>query len=607
MNTEDTSHNSTSSSQNLNHGSHLRLTEGNDSYTGYMSKKADTKSSTFVKGLKSIRHRLKVAANRSLNLTTILDDAASSNPDKTLLYVDKPLQYGRLFGRALNARALCDFVNRTANILVEAGVKRYDRVAIYKTNEPDYALLSLAIIKAGGVAAPIHSNMAPDILSAYVQYVGAKFMITDAATYAARVKDRASLPMIERFIFPDAPQDAPEGSFSLNDRLDGAPTGIEAPKLYDDTDILITHTSGTTGVPKGVLAMHGPVMRGARDVCYALHEIDGSRLATAFHCNHKISHDMHYGLFLSQQPIYVYSQTRGEALLEQLSINKNTGFCAFPDIFLEMLDHGLSGYDLSSVGAWLSSGDASHEAHMKHFTDAGGKFRYLGVPISSCVYIELYGASEMGTGARMRIFKSNTPFTGERPVGRQIPKGPKITIVDETFTPLKDGEIGRIAVSGPSLFRGYWSASDRLHGTFEDNKWWTGDIGYKDKKGQVYQLDREADVIETPNGSAFSLPIEEKLLCCQNVLEAVVLRNTVENKNAGIMALVQLRKGTKRDNESIRAEVNRMLKAHEQIDQIIIVTGDEIERGLTGKVLKRKMREKYLSQQQAQPISQQSA
>jgi acyl-CoA synthetase (AMP-forming)/AMP-acid ligase II len=148
-------------------------------------------------------------------------------------------------------------------------------------------------------------------------------------------------------------------------------------------------------------------------------------------------------------------------------------------------------------------------------------------------------------------------------------------------------------VKGPTLFKGYWNSHDRLHGTMYDGWWWTGDIGYRDRWGRFYHLDRATDVIYTAQGPVYSLLAEEVLMNHPDVGEVSVFGVPTADGKQKAIAVVNARAGREIDTASLRVWTNELLRLSGPIADILAVDLDEVPRGLTGKVLKRVLREQY--------------
>jgi acyl-coenzyme A synthetase/AMP-(fatty) acid ligase len=148
-------------------------------------------------------------------------------------------------------------------------------------------------------------------------------------------------------------------------------------------------------------------------------------------------------------------------------------------------------------------------------------------------------------------------------------------------------------VKGDTLFKGYWNAHDMLNGTVLDGWWWTGDITFRDRWGRFYHLDRAADMIPKRNGIVYTLLMEEKLLTHPQVGEAVVIGLPTREKEMASVAIIHCKPGKTINKEDFLTWANEKLEPGMGLTETIVVEPNDIPRGLTGKVLKRILRERY--------------
>jgi len=175
-----------------------------------------------------------------------------------------------------------------------------------------------------------------------------------------------------------------------------------------------------------------------------------------------------------------------------------------------------------------------------------------------------------------------------------LPHGPRVKVADENGRRVKTGTIGRLMVKGKTVFPGYWNAHDLLPGVMKDGWWFTGDMVYKDGLGRYYHLDRLSDVVCTTNGNVYSLLAEERLLTHERVGEVAVIGLTHPVKGMVPVAIVQ-EKGAQQSPlpAAILEWARRELPLTTPIEAVIAVHKKDMPRGLTGKVLKRELREYY--------------
>jgi acyl-coenzyme A synthetase/AMP-(fatty) acid ligase len=128
-------------------------------------------------------NRLRVILDRRLTAANAIDAALAAHPDRRLFHFDGPTGYASL-PESPTIRELHAFVRRAGACLARAGLRRFDRVVICKTNSLDYFFLALAVIRAGGIAVPVNSGLRRDGLRDYVRYTGASILIGDEEHFA---------------------------------------------------------------------------------------------------------------------------------------------------------------------------------------------------------------------------------------------------------------------------------------------------------------------------------------------------------------------------------------------------------------------------------------
>jgi long-chain acyl-CoA synthetase len=538
-------------------------------------------------------NRLRVFFDRSLTAANGLDLAFRAHPDSEVFHLDEPLPYRQLSGRDLTCRQLLGFVTRVGNVLQQAGMRRHDRVAIFKANSPDYCFLSQAIIRAGGIAVPINPGMQLTDLAYYLGSTGSRILITDADLFAERIGTSAGLPMVETWVFPEAPAGFSAPHVDLNRALEKAsPQGDPVP-LHSDSDVLIVHTSGTTGFPKGVISTSGSLVRAIKGhyLDEPIRTRNRSAIAAPFH--HLVCQIGLYSSMLGNLPVWTVNRLDPDAAGALIDREQIHFFFAFPELYRQMYEAGLDRYSFSSVRAWISGADASHEAHMRAFCRKGAFLRLFGRPVMGSVFVDCLGSSEVGFAALRRFFFSFSKPGFRRLAGRPSPAAPRMKVADDEGRRLTAGKVGRLMVQGPTVFKGYWNAHDRLHGAMQGGWWWTGDVGYQDRRGRFYHLDRAADAIPTAAGPLYTLPLEEVLLSHGEVGEAVVFGVPSPGRGEVPCAVVSPKRGCSLDAAAYRewAKSHPELPIH--LGAVVVVRSEEIPRGLTGKVLKRALRDRY--------------
>jgi long-chain acyl-CoA synthetase len=536
-------------------------------------------------------NRLRFIFDRHLTVSNALDKAAAAHSEHPVFHVDDPLPYAD-FQAAITLRQLLGFANKVGNVLRDrCAMQRYDRVAIFKGNAGDYFFLGLAIVRAGGIAVPINGGMPTRDVARYLAYTGTRILITDTARQ--RQLRAEGIPAgITMVVLVDSDAPKQEGVMGLAEAMRHASDRMTPAVLAADDTVLIVHTSGTTGFPKGVTHTSGTLVAGVKGQLKIEPVFRRDIALTAAPFNHFINYLGLLAALVAGVPTWLVGNPHPQVILDLIDREQITVVFCFPHTYLEMHKFGLGNHDLSSVRLWLSGADASHEAHIRRFTERGAFLRLFGHPLIRSIYVDTLGSSEVGFAALFRFtFSFSKRFA--RYVGRPTFAGPRVKIADTSGRPLPAGQVGRLMVKGPTLFKGYWNDHDMLHDGVQNGWWWTGDIGCRDRRGRYYHYDRAVDVIPTLAGPVYTLPIEEELLKYPGIAEAVVVGRPCTTGAQVPIAVVQPMPGQDVSHNGLREWVNERLSPEERLADLVVVDQTDIPRGLTGKVLKRVVRERY--------------
>lgn len=535
--------------------------------------------------------RLKFILDRKFTVANALEKSiAAYGEDFEVLRFSGSLERLGVAGQALTVgqlKRLCDRISRT---LVELGLKRYDRVAIYQHGSVEYLIYSLAIMRAGAITVPINGSMRAQDLQAYLDYTGSRFVFVDAERLARLSEAALAQGRLTAIVTDVDSLPAAAGVVALATGMAQTAGSFRAVDLPVHDDVMIVHTSGTTGFPKGVLHGSYSIARATRGQLLIQPITRNNRILLASPANHHITQAGIFSCLAAGVPGYVPAGESPEALLGIIERERCSLVLAFPDVYQGMCQAGLERYNLRHVKAWMAGGDSSHEVHIRQLTAHGAMVSLFGKRLLGSMYLEFFGTSEVGFAA---LIKASFSFTRrfQRYVGRPSIVSPKVKIADEHGRPLPAGMPGRLMVKGPTLFKGYWNAHDRLHGVSIDGWWWTGDVAVRTPSGGFYHLDREVDAIRSGDGYVYSLQLEEKILAHPAIADVAVVE--LPDAARRVSAVVQCHDGQPLDAPTFRAWLQQQLPEHSGLRIEILAPGEQLPRGLTGKVLKQRLRERY--------------
>lgn len=359
--------------------------------------------------------------------------------------------------------------------------------------------------------------------------------------------------------------------------------------------VMISHSSGTTGRPKAPVFHHGSFFAGKRERLWSFPSLRSDRLLTALPHSHSAGISYLSLAILLGIPTLILDDASGEAVARAVNLFHPTTVLAFPLTLAEIPTEKISPEAARHLHTWHGMGDASHERHIRPLI-ALGRRTENGKVLNGSRYLDGLGSSEMG----MVLFKqAYTPETTRyaRHIGLPAKVVRKAAVLDEQGRELPDGQAGRLGVRTPSITAGYLDDPDLTEESTVNGYFLTGDIMRRDSDGTWYHLDRTPDVIHTAGGPVYSLPAEEVVLLATQALDtAVVAVDDPDSPgHSRPLAVVLFADGEERDAGRLLASCNAAL-AREGLAPLggLLLAADrsELPVGVTGKVLKRLLRER---------------
>ncbi|WP_422741853.1 class I adenylate-forming enzyme family protein [Micromonospora sp. WMMD754] len=488
---------------------------------------------------------------------------------------ETPLTLGQL-DRMVAARAAW---------LHERGVTPRDPVAVWAGTAADMVLSFLALTRLGAIPALMNGRLRPEIAAEYIRRLRAAGVLADAERATALAGHDLGAPMLGE------PARA------------GAGDPAAAPAHYrhhPDDPIVITHTSGTTGVPKAVLHSHASLFAATRHLLSMPQAQGTTRILNALPAPHTATVLMVNQALGNRAQMYLLSEQGGERVLDAIQRWRPDGVFGFSVTWAELARFDLSGYDLDSVRLWFNTGDCSHEPHVRRLVAVGSRdvvTREGVTRVPGSVFIDGLGSSEMGHSMFHVTHTVDTNRYG-RCVGRPY-RFTTVAVLDADGNELPAGQVGWLGIDSPSLFRGYWNDSVTTY-RFRLRGWYlTGDLVYADDDGRYYHLDRAVDSVEVGDGKRFFTALSEEriLAACADVTDCTVVIVKADDGTVTTDVLLELAAGADPDADRtarIRAALGPDVAA--TLRRVVPVRADDIPVTVTGKVRKVALRERYLTQ-----------
>jgi acyl-coenzyme A synthetase/AMP-(fatty) acid ligase len=296
-----------------------------------------------------------------------------------------------------------------------------------------------------------------------------------------------------------------------------------------------------------------------------------------------------YAVIAGTPMVALYDPT-GPELVSAIAEYRPTMVLAFAHAYSDLAGLDVPEGALDSVDGWISMADAVHEAHMKEILGRRSKDR------PEAIFYDRFGSSELGWGL-MVARRSLSTTRSDRRMGTPDPLA-EFAVLRKDGTKAATGEFGLIGVKSPTVTVGYWADSDMTYRSRLAGYWLSGDVGYQDENGTFFQVDRAVDVVETESGPGYSVLMEELLMAeSPAILDCAVVAGSHDGRTVPV-ALVTTTGGQDVDPDEILRGANEALRAagHPELALLEVAPSqDDVPVGVTGKVLKTRLRERYRS------------
>ncbi len=514
-------------------------------------------------------------------------------------------------------------VRRLARSLVALGIEPGDRVALVSENRPEWVVADLAIMSAGAITVPAYVTNTVDDHRHILGNSGARAVIVSTAALAARVLPAAELsPMVRAVVTIEPPgvetkvavHDWAELIAAPNDDCADADIDARVDSLGPDDIACIIHTSGTGGLPKGVLQTHRNIVGNCRGAYKLLEMLGlGDEVFLSFlPMSHSYEHTagLMFPISIGAQ---IYFAEGADTLAHNLVEVRPTIMTAVPRLYETL--HQRIGRQIErerglkrrlfdgavAIGRKKLEGESlslsqrlvdpvlDRLVRTKVRARFGGRLKAMisgGAPLNpeigsfflalGVTLLQGYGQTEAAPvvccnpPSRIRIKSVGLPIDGVR-----------LRIADD----------GEILVSGDNVMKGYWNDPEATARTLDGGWLHTGDIGHLDDDGYLHITDRKRDFIKNSGGDMIApAKVEGELTLAAEIAQAMVFGDRrpylvavivpdpefthayARAKGGGDLAALAADPGFAKAIGDVIARVNRTLPAIERVRRFLIAT-----------------------------------
>jgi len=505
-----------------------------------------------------------------MNLSSIVENNARWNPKATaIICADTDTRY--------TYDDLDKLINRFGNSLLEMGVKKGDRVAIYLPNSPEFIIAHFAVARIGAVALPFNVMFKGPEIKYILNNSKAKILIAAAKEASANAMGiLPDIPSLEHVISVGEPPLA--GAVSFAGMVSSGKDTLSIADCAPDDTVSILYTSGTTGQPKGAMLTHKNFLANARlNGSLVLHLNDQDLFYTGTPFCHIFYVLSVLGPIYVGAGLVVSQRFMPDKTLENISKYRVTHYAGVPTMWIYMLNEFTpEKYDVTAWRFAQSAGASMPEEYIRKIENTFG--------VGFC---ECYGSTE--TSSTVTFGRLGHGKVGS--IGPPAP-GYQVKIIGEGARELGPQEVGELVVKGPGVFKGYWEMPDATRDVLDTGGWYkTGDMGQYDEDGYYYIVDRKKDMIICGGYNIYPREIEEVLYTHPKIFEAVVIGIPDKEKGEIPKAYIKLQQDAEADPAEIIQFCKERMAAYKSPREIKFV--QEFPKNHTGKILKRVIRDEW--------------
>ena len=504
------------------------------------------------------------------NIGLWLTKRAFVNPHREA-YVD---ELGvRLTFAELNARC-----NRIANAFRAAGIEKGERVALLLMNSAEFTEAYFALGKIGAVVVPLNWRLVPEELAFILKDAGAKRLIF-GEEFMDNVTDlhaRGDGTDIEHWLQVEGDREVAFFAESYQAFRDAA-DDTEPPVGASGDDMLyIMYTSGTTGLPKGVVHTHDTSIWGCVTIVASTYYQETDRFLSPlpmFHVGALTPITMNVYRGITTIVMRSFDPVRAWELVDREKVTIGLAVPAMLNFMLQVPNRERFEY---SQWRWCISGAAPvPESLIEAYADLGLEIHQIYGLTESCGPACLIDAEN----ALIKIGSTGKAFFHT-----------DVKIVDPQGNECPPNTTGEVILRGDHVMREYWNRPDATAETIVDGWLHTGDVARMDEDGFVYIEDRIKDMIISGGENVYPAEIEKVLQTHPQISEAAVIGQPSETWGESPFAIVVRNDAALTEAEVLEFCNGRMARFKQPKGAAFV---DEVPRNPSGKILKRILREQY--------------
>jgi acyl-CoA ligase (AMP-forming) (exosortase A-associated) len=479
---------------------------------------------------------------------TIADMAGARGGVPALTYKDSTITYAELWDRVAAFGAGVQSL----------GLQRADRVAIYLDKSIETVVSVFGTSAAGGAFVPINPLLKPQQVAYILDDCDVRVLVTSAERYERLRDDLTHCPSVEHVIVLGGDPAAREGAAHRVVAWEALPAAERREPVAIDVDMAaIFYTSGSTGMPKGVVLSHRNLLVGGASVSEYLGNHAGDVILAVLPLSFDAGFSQLTTAFTVGAHVVLHNHLIPRDVVRLCARHQVTGLTCVPPLWLQLTDE-----------EWPD--EASR--HLRYFANTGGRMPRSTLDKLRAIFPQaapflMYGLTE--------AFRSTYLDPAEvdlRPdsIGKAIPNA-EILVVREDGSLCDPGEHGELVHRGALVAMGYWNDPERTAERFRpvpgrdpaictgETSVWSGDIVVRDEEGFLYFVGRRDEMIKTSGYRVSPAEVEEVVYGTGMVGDAVALGIDDERLGQHILLAVSPANGSDLDGDALLAQLRKVL------------------------------------------------
>lgn len=487
-------------------------------------------------------------------------------------------------GKRFTYREFNERINRFCNFLNESGFKKGDGLSILADNCAKYLEVYFAAAKMGVRVTPINVRLGDDEMVYIVNDCESSIFVVGEG-YEEKVKQlKARFQKIKIWVTLD--NTLPE--FLDYERLlkksSVAEPDIDKIGVQEDDLAILMYTGGTTGLPKGVMLSHrNSMVCGVNAALRREFREDDSTcfVLPIFH----VSWWPILGILLVGGKVCINRKPTLETICRLIENEKCTHMNLVPTLYGRLVDWpDIDKYDLSSLRLMTYAGSPFPiEVLRKCIRKFGNRFA------------QGYGATETSGGSISNLSSRDHCLDGPKAkylasAGKPAPIS-RVKILDENDEILDTGEYGEICVKGKHIMQGYWKNSKLTSEVLKNGWYHTGDMGYMDKDGYLFLVDRKADMIICGGENVYPKEVENVIYTHSAVRECCVVSAPHPQWGEIVQAVVVLHPGKQATEQEIIKHCKKDMAGYKCPKAVAFWS--DIPKTIVGKIIKKDVKKTF--------------